>query len=535
MMTRREVVRVFERLAFAAELLDDRRARAWKNAAWALRQLDEDLAILLEERRLASVRGIGPSTSAMVADLLDGLEPAAVAELEAQVPAGLFEVKRIKGLGGKKIKTLWKDLGVASLGELEYACRENRLVDLRGFGPKTQSKVLQQIEELRANAKKRRRDQAEKVAHEALAQLRRAGATRAEVVGDLPCGCELVEALGVVACAPAPLDVALPEGVVLTQVPEPAFGRAVLERTSEPAHLDALHAHAASRGVAWETIDASSAEAVYRALGLLPTPPERRRDAVLVLEGQAAPELVTRAALRGALHNHTTASDGSHSLRAMRDAAAAAQLGYLGITEHSESAFYARGLDAARLAAQAEEIAALNAEGSVCALLTGVESDILEDGSLDYEDAILAPLEVVVASVHKRVRHDRAAATERLVRAASHPHSRVIGHPTGRLLLARPGTEFDLDSVLRACREHGTAIELNANPARLDLCVEHLEAARDAGVLVSIAADAHSVGELQNLAHGVALARRAGLRPEHVLNCQPLAELRAWLSAPRGS
>ncbi len=541
-MTRREIVRVFERLAFAAELRSDPRASAWKGAAWALRQLDEDLAVLLEERRLAKVRGIGPKSAALIADLLDGIEPGVVKEMESALPEGLFEVRTVKGLGAKKIKTLWIDLGITTLGELEYACRENRLVTLKGFGAKTQTKVLEQIEEARRNARKRRRDQATTLALQLLAGVRKIpGVLRAEVVGDLPRGLELIETFSLLVAAAPDALATLPE-TVAEKLKAPAdvaivcvspndFGRVSIEHTSDGVHRDALRQHATSIGVDWDTLAAERADAVYEALGLWPTPPERRDNAVLVQRGSPPIEYVTRASLRGALHNHTTASDGSHSLRAMRDAAAAAQLAYLGISEHSESAFYARGLDQDRLRAQILEIEALNQEGSACVLLTGVESDILDEGALDYPGTFLQELEVVIASVHKRVKHDVTQATDRLVAAALNPHTAVIGHPTGRLLLGRPAVEIDAARFLDACATSGCAVELNANPARLDLSVEHLGLARERGVPVSIAADAHAMRELDNLDHGVAVARRAGLKPEHVLNCKSLPDLRAWLDA----
>ena len=229
------------------------------------------------------------------------------------------------------------------------------------------------------------------------------------------------------------------------------------------------------------------------------------------------------------LHNHTLASDGSHSIEQMRDAAAAAGLAYFGISEHSVSAFYARGLQADALTEQTKKIAELNSAGAGCVLLTGVESDILEHGELDYPPEILSGLEVVIASIHRRYRHDRETRTQRLVNAAKNPLTTCIGHPTGRLLLGRKPGDFDVEELLDACAESGCAIELNANPARLDLSAEHLMKAKERGVLVSISADAHSIQEIRNLDHGVAIARRAGLTVDDVLNCRPLEALRAWL------
>ncbi|MEM9072033.1 MAG: helix-hairpin-helix domain-containing protein [Myxococcota bacterium] len=528
MIRRKEIVNVLRRLAFAADLKGDKRAKAWSGAAWAIRQLDEDLAVMVEERRLARVRGVGPATSALVADLLDGIQPRVLEEMEAEIPAGLFEIQRIKGLGAKKIKMLWEDLGITTVGELEYACRENRLVDLKGFGVKTQSKVLAQIEMLRANAGKRRRDRAAAVVEPFLASLVHKG-IRCALVGDLPRGMELIEDLRVVVDRAPEGEV--PEGVKV-DVATGAWGWAVLRRTSSEAHQAALQERAASKGLTLDDLDADSEEDVYRALGLLPTPAERREaDVPLVGSGSATTPLVRREDLRGALHNHTTASDGSHTLAQMQQAAAAAGLAYLGISEHSVSAFYAGGLDSTRLQDQRKAIDERNAAAPGCTLLAGVESDILLDGSLDYDDDVLDGLEFVVASVHGRRRQDAPAMTARLVAAAKHPQTSVVGHPTGRLLLGREPAPFDVEAFLDACAESGCAVELNANPARLDLSVAHLKLAKERGVLISIAADAHSMQELQNLEHGVAIARRAGLCAEDVLNARSLEELRQWLAA----
>jgi len=326
-----------------------------------------------------------------------------------------------------------------------------------------------------------------------------------------------------------------PEGVRIRRIPRARLGWEALRGTASEAHLALLQARAAERGVDLDAADAPTEDAVYGALDLVPTPPERREPGVpLVPAGTAAPPLLRREDLRGAIHNHTTASDGSHSLAQMRAAATARGLAYLAITEHSESAFYARGLDAERLAEQAAAIAELNADGTgEAVLLRGVESDILEDGGLDYPDDVLAELELVVASVHRRFSQDRAAATARMVAAARHPRTTVVGHPTGRLLRGRDPNDFDMAALLDACAESGCAIELNGNPQRLDLSAEHLGMAKERGVLVSVAADAHAVHELDFLDYAVDVARRAGLGPDDVLNTRPLEDLRRWLAARR--
>jgi len=246
--------------------------------------------------------------------------------------------------------------------------------------------------------------------------------------------------------------------------------------------------------------------------------------------GAARPRLIRRSDLRGALHNHTTASDGVHSLEQMRAAAQELGLEYLGISEHSQTAAYAGGLPPDVLMDQVAAIAALNATPG-CTLLSGIESDILRDGSLDYDDDILGALDVVVASVHNRYGQGPADTTTKMLAAARNPLTHVIGHPTGRLLLGRPPTEFDVAAMLDALAERGAAVELNCHPQRLDLNEHWLAEAKERGVLVSISADAHSTQGLSHLSYGIDIARRAGLTAEDVLNTRPLEALRMWLSA----
>lgn len=541
--SRREIVQTFERLAFAAELLEDPRARSYGQAAWALRNVEGDIAKKRESGELAKLRGIGKGALTIIDEVLAGERPAALVRLEEQLPAGLFEIRRIKGLGAKKVSTLWKELGITSIGELEYACKENRLIELKGFGKKTQANILVQIEEIARNEGLMRRDRARALLEPYVAALTaHSGVSKALAVGEYRRGFEVVRELEVLV-AGDDVDEALvqtagarpPEVSIEVHVaPLDRFGVRALMLTASEAHLELLRARAAERGVSLESIAGADESDVYRALGLVPTEPERREPGVpLVVKGKARPRLVTRADLLGALHNHTVASDGTATLEEMRDAALARGLSYLGISEHSISAFYARGLDAARLREQVECIRELNEEGSPCVLLAGIESDILADGSLDYEDAVLAELEFVVASSHRRHSQTPAQMTARMVTAAKSPWTTVIGHPTGRLLLGRAPSEYDMEAFLDACAENGCAVELNANPHRLDLNEHHLAMAKERGILVSIAPDAHSVAELDNLDYGITIARRAGLTPEDVLNARPLEELRAWLDARR--
>jgi DNA polymerase (family 10) len=374
-----------------------------------------------------------------------------------------------------------------------------------------------------------RRDMAMGLAAPLVSALRGLGG-RVEVCGPLRRGAELVDRVVVVTTAPV-AALAVPARVELVWSSDGRFGRDVVIATGSDAHVEALRARARGRGLDFDTLAGDDEDAVYAGLGLLQTPPELREQGVLIEQGQARPRLVRREDLRGALHNHTTASDGADDLPTMVQAAAAAGLEWFGVSDHSVAAAYAHGLDGPRLAAQRDEIRALPSSSVV--VLSGVESDILKDGQLDLKDDVLAAGEVVVASMHQRYGLSGAPLTERLVRAARHPLVDVVGHPTGRLLLSRAPADFDVLALLDACAASGCAVELNANPARLDFGERWLREAQARGVLVSIAADAHAREELANLEHGVAVARRAGLSPDDVLNTRDVEGLRAWLRGRR--
>lgn len=555
-MDPRAVSDVLGRLAFALEVLGGatHEARAFATASRIVRQLPGDLRAMLASGALAEVRGIGRTSLRVISDALEGREPPELRELEAKIPEGLFAVHSIKGLGPAKIRKLWQGLGITTIGELEHACRENRLILLDGFGPKTQANVLAAIEDMRRADRVLLRSRASALVVPLIASLRTRGA-RAQAIGDFARGVETVSDLGIVVAGDSSvIDETLAahgvhEGridgtaIEIVRAEADRLGAIAVLRSSSGEHAAALIARARTKGLSlrndglWrgeEAIATPDDDAVYQALGLATTAAERREPGVPLVEiGRAVPKLVELRDLRGALHNHTIASDGAASEDEMRAAAASMGLSYLGISDHSVSAHYARGLSAEDLIRQATRIAEERRGDQPCVLLSGVESDIRADGSLDYDPEVLAVLEVVIASVHKRFSLDRAKTTERMVLAARNPFTDVIGHPTGRLLGGRPPNDFDIEAMLQAAREHGCAVELNASPHRLDLDARGCAAAKERGVLVSIAADAHAPHELRNLEHGIAVARHAGLSAEDVLNARTLDELRAWFAGRR--
>ncbi len=526
------------------------RARAYASGARAVERLETPLADLLADGAdLAGLQGIGKGLAAEITEFVETGVMGVTETLLQSLPPGLPEVLRVKGLGVKKVRTLWQDAGVDSIETLEAAAGSGRLAELPGFGAKTVANILKAVEELKTyRGKAHLRD----AALEALAarDALRAAGLRAELAGQVRRQCNVVDRVDVVATG-TPDEVAaaladeigaaaedervegtLPLGLPLTvwTTPTAAFGRALWQRTGPEAHVQAItDAHG-------EPGDHADEDDVYRSAGLPPIPAPLRDDAYW-LTVDDRPTLLRSSDLRGTIHNHTTASDGAHTLREMCDAALARGLTYFGVCDHSRSLQIAHGLSIEELDAQIEAVRQLNedyqAEGVDFRVFAGSEVDILSDGTMDFPDEVLARLDLVVASVHTGFNMTEAQATERIVQAVSNPYVDVLGHPTGRLLLRREGYPLDHHAVLDACAEHGVAVELNASPWRLDVDWRFVRAARERGVLVSVNPDAHSVEGLDATRWGVAAAQKGGLTADGSLTSKTADELADWLAARR--
>ena len=552
-MTNKSVARHLKLTADLVELTGGNpfRARAFASGARAVERLEGPVAGLAAEGTLVEVPGIGKGLAAEIAELVETGAMGVTESLLQSLPPGLPEVLRVKGLGVKKVRALWQEAGVTSIEDLEAAAASGRLAALPGFGEKTVENILAAVEQLKAYRGKAHLRDAWPEATAVRDALRAAG-LRAELAGPVRRQCNVVERANIVAegtpnavaaalaDALGPLETEadrvtgwLPLGLPLTVwTAEPgAYGRVLWERTGPDAHVRLFEeAHGVPADVADE-------DEVYGAAGLAPVPPPLRDDPHW-LEAAARgslPDLLRTSDLRGTIHNHTTASDGAHSLREMCDAARARGLGYFGVCDHSRSLQIAHGLSVEALRAQVEEVEQLNAdyaaEGVDFRVFSGSEVDILADGMMDYPDDVLAELDVVVASVHQGFRMTEAEATARVVRAVENPHVDVLGHPTGRLLLRREGYPLDHEAVLDACAAHGVAVELNANPWRLDVDWRYVRAARERGVLVSVNPDAHSTDGLDDTRWGVASAQKGGLDAAGSLTSKTAAELAEWLDA----
>lgn len=565
---RKTILSTLEEIGLLLELAGANpfKSRAFTNGARTLQGFDGDFAEGLESGELAAMKGVGKGLLAEIRALVETGSSPAHEELRSAVPDGLMEVLKVPGLGPKRVRLLADELGISSLAELEYACNENRLVQLDGFGPKTQEKILKGIEfvqkfrgrYLLSDAWRR----SEKLL-EALGALD--GVENIELAGSVRRRKETVKDIDVlVACeeAVAPLvhaalaeyegvedmivsgstktSVRLDNGmqVDLRTVSAAQFPFALHYFTGSKEHNTKMRQRAKDRSMklneyglfasgSEESVACASEEELFAALGLPHIAPEMREDRgeIEAAEAGELPRLLEFADLRGALHNHTTYSDGAHSVREMAEAARELGLGYIGISDHSQTAVYAHGLLPDDIRRQHDEIDEVNAELDGIVVLKGIESDILADGSLDYPDEVLARFDFVVASVHSQFGLDAARQTERCVRAVSNPYCTVLGHPTGRILLGRDGFEIDLRAVIDAAAESGTAIELNANPHRLDLDWRELRYATSRGCRISIAADAHRAAGLADLKYGVAVARKGWVTAEQVLNCLGVDEL----------
>lgn len=562
-MTNKDIARALRETAALIELTGGNpfRARALSAAARTIRGLDEAVAERLEDGTLTQIDGIGEGLAAQIDELLTRGSFELRDELLNAVPAGLLDVLRIKGLGPKKVRTLWKALDITTLDELEAAAQTGRVAELNGFGTKTQEKILDNIRLLRTYAEQRRYAEVYRDAAPLLDALRAHDAVvRAAPTGALRRKLETVSQAELIVASTAPdaiqqslaargvetaahtdgdatrLDGTLADGLPLHVwiVPPDRFGTEQWQRTGSAAHREAFVAAYGTPSVQ------ADEQAVYAAANLPFVAPELRegRGELEAAAADALPDLITTDDLRGALHNHSTYSDGAHSLREMAEAARAMGLSYFGLCDHSQSLTIADGLSPARVRQQQAEIQALNEEfagdgGPPFRIFSGIESDILKNGSLDYEDDVLASFDFVVASIHSGFNMSEREATERLIRAIANPYTTILGHPTGRLLLVREGYAINHERVIEACAAHNVAIELNANPYRLDMDWRWIRTALEQDVMISINPDAHATDELHYMRWGVAVARKGWLTPAQCLNAKSLDDFSAWLDARR--
>ncbi len=522
------------------------KVRSIANAAFKVDKLPFPIAIKsLDE--MEQVDGLGKSIASKIWGLIHSNIIVDLSDLLMQTPPGIVEMMKVKGLGPKKIIVIWKDLGIETVGELYYACNENRLIEAKGFGLKTQEEIKKTIEFNMASNGRFLYSQVESFAEDILERI------KTEIKPEFACltgqfrrRCEIIDSIDLLLVKEFDntmlekleswgltdlnvlqnqINCKTEQGIKLniTFCNTSELGWKLISQTGNAEHVETVKAMLKGS----EPEGKSEAE-IYKLAGIPLIEPELREgnNEFKLAEINALPELIQYSDLRGSLHNHSTWSDGVHTLEEMalfckNDL----KLEYFGICDHSKSAFYANGLSELRIAAQQREVDELNKKLSPFRIFKGVESDILYDGSLDYSNEVLASFDFVVASIHSVLNMNEEKATERLIKAIENPYTTILGHPTGRLLLSRSGYPIDHKKVIDACVANQVIIEINANPLRLDLDWRWHQYAISKGALLSINPDAHRKEGFNDMKYGTLVARKGGLSKENCLNALSLEQI----------
>ena len=567
-----ELAQTFEKIADLLEIKGEviYVTLAYRRAAESLRTLGQEADAYRVTQPLTSIPGIGKAIAEKITELLDTGKLGFLEKLEAEVPVSLLEILEVPDVGPKKVALFWKQAGITSLNALEMAAQERQLRSLPGMGEKSEQRILEGIAALRRRSHRMTLGVARPIglrwiewlrAQPCVQQAEFAGSLRRwrSTIGDLDlvAACEDPNALMKAFTGHAEVErvlgqgenkssIELKSGLKLQLWIQPAanFGSLLQYATGSKEHNVRLRELALKQG--WslsergltgpdgKLVSYPDEEALYQALNLPWIPPELREDHGEIQAALAGklPALLHTSALKAELHSHTTWSDGVSSIREMTDAAHQRGLKVLAITDHSASLGIAGGLKAEDLLKQRVEIDQVQKElGSDILLLQGAEVEIKADGTLDHPDEVLARLDIVIASLHVSLRQPRKEITERLLKVMRNPHVDIIGHPSGRLLPNREGADLDMDAVLASAKEHGLALEINANPARLDLDEVYARRAAEMGIPLTINTDAHSPNDLDLREYGVSVARRAWVKPEAVINTWPAEKLTAWLKA----
>jgi DNA polymerase (family 10) len=545
------------------------RIRAYRNAARTISSLSRDVSEMIESGEdLTDLPGIGKDLAQKIREIVETGSMAQLEELESKVPVELSMLMKLEGLGPKRVKALYQNLGVSRLKELKVAARKGQIRELEGFGGKTEKAILEALEDLekKGGGKRIKLLEAEPIAHslvdylketEGIKEITVAGSfrRRQETVGDLDIlatvkkGSEVMDRFTnyedvrkVVSKGKTKSSIVLRSGlqVDLRVVPQVSYGAALHYFTGSKAHNIAvrklgvknklkINEYGVFRGK--KRIGGRTENEVYRSVNLPYIEPELREDWGELKSAREGtlPKLVSPDDLRGDLHTHTRETDGHADLEEMANGARERGYEYLAITEHSKRVTMVRGLDAKRLAKQIDEIDRLNGELKDIVLLKGIEVDILKDGSLDLPDDILKELDLTVCSVHYDRKLSRGKMTERVIRAMDNPHFNIFAHPTGRLINERSPYEIDLERVMEAAKERGCLLEINANPDRLDLSGSSCKMAKTMGLKLALSTDAHSVTDLDFIRYGIDQARRGWLEPGDIINTRSLKDLRKLL------
>ncbi len=566
-MDNRALTRAFKLAAQLMELHDENpfKIRAMEGTATALDALSFPVAEV-ERPGLPDRTGLSKTAAAKVAELLDTGTFSDLQRLLDTTPPGVVEMLGIKGIGPKKIRSLWRELGLETIEQLREAAETDQVSQLKGFGKKTQDSILEALEFAGQSKGKLLYPQAEKLGEE-LFQVLRAGLKieQVAVAGEIRRRLETIETVLLVAATEAPAQAQALLNATEGLVPDPRrsgpfawrgtaresgtrvevllvkpedFITEVFLNSAAEAHLsEPLTTGSFTLRQLARREKFQQEEALYEKAGLQFIVPELREGLgeIALAADNKLPQLLEDGDLRGSLHNHSTYSDGNHSVREMATWLRDHGYQYLGLCDHSQAAHYANGLSVERVRQQHQEIDQLNAELAPFRIFKGIESDILGDGSLDYPNDVLASFDFIVASVHSNLKMDEQKATNRLLRAIENPYTTMLGHPTGRLLLRRQGYPINYKAVIDACAQYNVIIEINANPWRLDLDWRWVRYALDQGVPLSINPDAHHTNGYEDMRYGVLMGRKGHLTKNMTFNAKSVEEVAAYFEARKAA
>lgn len=547
MLSNKEVSGLFKTLGALMELHgeNDFKTKSYTNAAFQLGRVTGSV-MEMPEAELDNVPGIGKSIIAKIKELRSTGTIAALEEFIQKTPPGLVEILQIKGLGGKKVGMIWRDLGIESVGELLYACNENRLANLKGFGEKTQESVIKSIEYYQSNIGKFHYARIASAVEEIMGLLKeKIDSDKISLCGDIRRQSNVVEKLEII-CAesgniiknlnsfPFLLRDNNDENLItgkttndirfeITIVSDQNYYFELFKKTGSAKHVETIIQKLGNK------TQFDSEEAIYQAAGYSYIEPEFREEHIDIDMLEQA-DIISLQDVKGVVHNHSTWSDGKNTVEEMALACKKGGYEYFVISDHSKTASYAGGLTELQIAEQQKEIDALNIKYPDFKIFKSIECDILFDGKMDYADEILKTFDLVIASIHQNLKMDEQKATSRLLAAIENPHTTILGHMTGRLLLSRPGYPVDHKKIIEACASNDVIIEINANPYRLDIDNSWIPLALKNKVMISINPDAHSVEGIHDIHWGVISARKGGLTRSMLWNGMSRQDLESWLS-----
>lgn len=569
-MDKTEIIDILNDIGMLLEIKGESffKSKAYYEAARTLELLEEDLESLVKEDRLKDLKGFGAALTQKIGELVNTGRLEYYEKLKASIPAGLLDMLRIPGLGPKKVRAVYENLGITTIGELKYACLENRLAKLPGFGGKTQANILEGIENLGRYASQFYFPQAAKLADELVASLKESGfVIRCSVGGSLRRKKETVKDIDILVSSSHsgevmdiftshPLvgqvtskgdtksSVILSEGINadLRVVTDDEYPYALHHFTGSKEHNTSLRHLAKQQDIKMneyglfrgeERIACKTEEDIFKVFKMDYIPPELREnngELEAALEGRL-PRLIELRDIKGILHVHSSYSDGTNSLEDLVQYCISKGYSYMGMSDHSETAYYAGGLKRDAIERQHEEIQRLNEKYRDFLILKGIELEILQDGSVDYDEEVLSRFDFTIASVHSSFNMDQDKMTERVVKAMKNKHVSILGHPTGRLLLSREPFKIDMEEVIKTAADTGVILEINANPHRLDLDWRYGKAAKEAGCRFAICPDAHALSGIDHMELGVNIARKGWLTREDIVNTAGRSGIRQLLEA----